>query len=103
LKARLRLLALIGIALLLVAVVVWRFATADGGDANAEAEADPIAGRIEQHRRNGNTAALARETSSADVKVVRLAMHALADSGLEDYSLLPIGLSGGAWHDIIIR
>lgn len=84
LKVRLRLLidaVLIGIALFLVAAVVWRFATADGGDAKAEAEADPIAARIEGHRRNGDTAALAREASSADVKIVRLSMHALADSG----------------------
>lgn len=84
-KGRLLLLVLIGIALPLAAAVVWRFATTGGGnaevEAEAEAEVDPIAARIEQHRRNGDTAALARETSSADVKAVRLAMYALVDSG----------------------
>ena len=80
-KGRLLLLVLIGIALVLVPLVVWQFATAGGGNVEAETETDPIAVRIEGHRRNGDTAALVREASSADVKVVRLAMYALADSG----------------------
>ena len=76
LKVPLRLGALIALALLLVVGVVWRFSSA-GGDA----EADPIAARIQRHRQNGDAAALAREASSADVKVARLAIHALAGSG----------------------
>ena len=76
LKIPLRLGVLIGFALLLVVVVVWQFSSA-GGDA----EADPIAARVQRHRRNGDTDALAREASGADVKAARLAIHALAGSG----------------------
>ncbi len=83
-KVPLRLQTLIGIALLVAAAVVWRYAVAKGGGNAAvevDPEEDPIAARIEGHRRSRDTAALAKEASGDDVEAARLALYALAGSG----------------------
>ena len=75
-----RLKVLVAVAVVLAAAVVWRMTTGSGDGASA---LDPDAARIEELRQKGDTAALAKQAESPNVRVACLAVTAMGRVGAD--------------------